>query len=155
MNNGLKGSQWKITNSPTLIIAGVLQKPDISNFWQFIFFLLQLTADIIFHVQRRFHNVGAGPNDWWAKSTFFFFFHEKVNFLEKEGFYTTLMTCSHWEESNIAVILSSTRWKDNICWLHLPNRSQLEKSRKQHRSEHENEKWQWADKNKFTQQFKM
>lgn len=32
MNNGLKGSHWKITNIPTLIIAGVLPKPDISNF---------------------------------------------------------------------------------------------------------------------------
>lgn len=63
MNNGLKGSQWKITNILTLIIAGVLQKPYISHFWQFIFFLLQLIAGIIFPVQKRFHNVVAEWNN--------------------------------------------------------------------------------------------
>jgi len=46
-----------------VIIAGVLQKTGISHFCQLVFFLLHLTADIIFRVQKRLHNVGAQAND--------------------------------------------------------------------------------------------
>lgn len=89
MNNGLKGWRWKITNRAALIISGVLRKKPNARLSDSLFsFPCCWRKTLSSAAQRRFHNVGGEPNDWWGKSSFYFYCFSlfQVYFPGKEGF---------------------------------------------------------------------